>query len=164
MLAPLIAVGSLALAFASLLWTVYVLKRKDVQLKSAHVTYSKIFANTTDAYLSLDLEWSITRMSARAEEIFRNLGKDPQLMMGKVFWTEFPEALGTNVEHEFRRVGAEKVSSSFESFFSSHHQWFEMNAFSTENGVSVFFRNVTPRKLANQETQKALRELNDVKF
>lgn len=124
---------------------------------------TQLLNNIIDAYIALDQEWRFAVIGPRAAEIYRKKGKDPALLMGRNYWEEFPELVGTIDEKEFRRSRDEGTPVSFESFHVGSGRWFEINAFSTVEGISVFLSDITERKFASERTAKALRELNDVK-
>ena len=52
---------------------------------------SEILDRITDGFIALDKNWHYTYMNKRAGEI---LNRDPQQMIGKHIWTEFPEGIG----------------------------------------------------------------------
>ncbi len=160
----LIPISILLVGGAVITWLVYLLREKNVALRRAERNCAKVLSNITDAFIALDEHWRFTYISQRAGDVFRLLGKDPDEMIDTRYWDQFPGVIGTNVEAEFRRARDEKTSVSFESFFAENRRWFEMNAYSTDDGLSVFFRDITQRKVIAEETQTALRELNDVKF
>jgi hypothetical protein len=122
-----------------------------------------IIKNISDSFVSLDRDWRFTFISDRAKETFVSMDKDPAKMMGRSYWDEFPATVGTKVETEFNRTLSQKKSATFDFLNPATKRWLEMNSFPTGEGISVFFRDISERKAAVEETQKALRELNDVK-
>ena len=52
----------------------------------------------SDAVVSLDREAKYLSINKAAEEIFRQLKRAPQAMIGKSVWEVFPEVKGTVVE------------------------------------------------------------------
>jgi PAS domain S-box-containing protein len=131
--------------------------------RAAEEKNRRILANITDAFITLDHKSRFTYISQRADDIYSRLGKSAGTMLGSVYWSEFPDMTGTVVQREFERARREHTPVSFECYLAPHRRWFEMNAYPTEEGISVFFRDITERRTATEETQKALRELNEVK-
>ncbi|HEY3755832.1 MAG TPA: PAS domain S-box protein [Opitutaceae bacterium] len=156
----LIAVISFSVLTVVLVALIFSQTRRAAQAEEKN---TKILANITDAFVTLDKHWRFTYISARAAQIYEKLNKKPSAMQGRPYWEEFPGAVGTHVEEEFHRARRERTTVAFESFFPTHHRWFEINAYPTAEGLSIFFRDITERRTASEETQKALRELNDVK-
>jgi PAS domain S-box-containing protein len=154
----------LILAAASVIAALlYALLQKDRDLTKQKERTTQILANITDAFVSLDHNWRFSHISPRAAEVYANKGKKVEDMLGQNYWQEFPEAVGTEQEKEFQRAVRDRVGVSFETYRTQSKRWLEMNAYPTAEGLSVFFRDITQRRAAAQETQQALRELNDVK-
>jgi len=78
-------------------------------------------------------------------------------LMGRIFWDVFPETLGTNLETQFRRAMMNRIATQFENYYSPWQRWFEIRVYpAKDNGVSVFYQDVTKRK----ETEEAVRQAN----
>src|SRR4051794_2314500 len=159
MLTPLLFV---LLAVVLLGWGLHALaQRKALDREKRRNT--QFLNSITDAYIRLDRDWRFLQIGPRAADIYGKMGKEPAAMLGRSYWEEFPESKGTLEEKEFRRAVEHHTNVSFESFHTSPRRWFEMNAFATAEGLSVFFSDITDRKVASEDTARALRELNDVK-
>ena len=110
-----------------------------------------VLESITDAFLSLDSDWRLTYTNAAAERI---IGFSRWELVGKNHWDVFPASVGTIVEVEFRRAMTEQVSVEFENFDHPYKKWFGVRAYPTrEGGLSVFFRDITDRKLAENAAQ-----------
>ena len=110
-----------------------------------------VLESITDAFLSLDSDWRLTYTNAAAERI---IGFSRWELVGKSHWDVFPASVGTIVEAEFRRAMTEQVSVEFENFDQPYKKWFGVRAYPTrEGGLSVFFRDITDRKLAENAAQ-----------
>jgi PAS domain S-box-containing protein len=160
MLTPLFAVLLLA-TLVAWMFTATRARRREREKAAAH---EQLLKSISDAFVTLDRQWRFAVVSDRANVALAKLGIDPAGVAGRTFWEVFPSLRGSKVEAEFNRVRGQHVSSEFDAFFPEHHRWFELNAFpSAPDSISVFFRDITERKTAVEETQNALRELNDVK-
>ncbi|MGZ5568346.1 MAG: PAS domain S-box protein, partial [Limisphaerales bacterium] len=70
-----------------------------------------------------------------------------KIFVGLNLWETYPELIGTPVEQAYRRVARDGVSIEFESYDLPSKCWFEFRVCpATEQGISVFFRDVTERK------------------
>ena len=116
-----------------------------------------ILDSVTDAFMALDSDWRFTYMNAEAERI--NGVKRGELL-GKSHWDVFPMAVGTIVDREFRRAVTEQVSVEFENFHEPYRKWFGVRAYpSRDGGLSVYFRDITERKLAENAAQARTEQL-----
>src|SRR5947208_3907117 len=64
---------------------------------------------------------------------------------------EFPEFTRNAFEDNYRRAMSEQVAVEFEASHRSGRVWFELLAYPSGGGVSVFLRDVTDRKRVEEE-------------
>jgi signal transduction histidine kinase len=70
--------------------------------------------------------------------------------LGKTYWEVFPETVGTAIDHEFHRAVREQAVAAFEVVGPVSGVWFEVCAYPTDSGLSVYSRDITERKEAEQ--------------
>jgi PAS domain S-box-containing protein len=92
-------------------------------------------------------------VNPQAEEILAPLIKSRANLLGKNYWLEFPDLVGTPLETNFRRALAEKAKVEFEFFYPALKSWFHVRANPTRDVLSVYFVDVTGRKRAETATQ-----------
>ena len=117
-------------------------------LQESALTLTNILENTTDGFFAVDQGWKFTYMNPEAERL---LARQRDQLIGKELWQEFPELKGSAFEENYRRVLTEQSPVEFEASDSAGKVWFEMHAYPSGNGVSVFFRDVTERKRTEEE-------------
>jgi hypothetical protein len=93
------------------------------------------------AFISVDLEWRATFVSAAAE---RMLGADD--LLGAILWDRFPSARGTPIEEAFVRAMAEEDAVHLDTFFAPFGGWVEVHAYPSPVGLAVYLHNVNERK------------------
>ncbi len=97
----------------------------------------------TDAFFSLDTDWRFRYLNDRAEEL---LERSRAALLGRVMWDEFPETVETQFLDGLYRAMDEQVPVSFEVYHTPLETWFEVRAYPSETGLSVYMRDVTDRK------------------
>lgn len=102
-----------------------------------------IFESMTDAFYGLDREWRFTYMNAQAGRLLR---RNQEELIGRVIWDEFPEATKTHFGQEYHRALRENVSVTVEEFYPPLDTWFEIHAYPSAAGLSVYFLDITARK------------------
>lgn len=117
-------------------------------LQESARTMANILENTTDGFFALDHEWKFTYLNPEAEIL---LGRERDELIGKELWREFPQLNDSPFEENYRRVLSEQASMEFEASDAAGKIWFEMRAYPSNGGVSVFFRDVTERKRTEEE-------------
>jgi len=119
-----------------------------VALQESARAMTEILEKTTDAFFAVDREWKFIYLNPEAETL---LGRRRDEVIGKELWKEFPELNGSPFEVNYRRVMTEQIPVEFEASDAAGKVWFEMQAYPSGGGVSVFFRDVTERKRAEEE-------------
>jgi PAS domain S-box-containing protein len=122
----------------------------------AHKRIAVTLESITDCFYSLDREWCYSYINAPAEKFF---GIPKENMLGQSVWKPFPQKLfsqseGSEFEVQFRKAMAEQKPVAFEIFSSADERWLEVHAYPSPESLSVFFRDITPRK----QVEQALRE------
>ena len=117
-------------------------------LQDSAKTMANILENTTDGFFAVDEDWKFTYANAQAEIL---LGRKRELILGKNLWEEFPQLKDSPFEDNYRRVLTEQASIDFQASDAAGKVWFEMRAYPSNGGVSVFFRDVTERKRIDEE-------------
>lgn len=110
--------------------------------QAARVETDNLLEGISDAFISLDHDWRFTHVNARAAGILRRTAPD---LIGKSVWAEFPEG-EAQFGPAFAQALKEQRSVELEAFYAPFDRWLEVRAHPTPSGLSVFFRDITPRK------------------
>lgn len=131
------------------------LRQQREQALNARI--ANLLETMTDGFVALDRHWRYVFVNRRAGEILNRL---PELLVGKVIWEEFPESVGQPVHDSYQQAMREGVALQTESYYAPWDRWFENRIFPTEDGICVYFQEITERKrgalalsLANQRLQ-----------
>jgi diguanylate cyclase (GGDEF)-like protein/PAS domain S-box-containing protein len=121
---------------------------RDTRRVAARLTNT--LESMTDAFFTYDHQWRFSYVNAEAERLTQRSRDE---LLGKVVWEEYPDLIGSQVEQEFRRARREHRAITFEFYYSRPRLWLEINAYPTEEGLAVHFRDVTERKRAREEIE-----------
>ena len=129
--------------------------------QEARAGLTGILESITDAFFYLDGEWRFTYINRGTRDIIRAvLGREPDEVMGMEFWETVPQFRGTRFEEEYRRAMDTQQAAHFEEFAPMFGVWFEVHAYPSPDGLSVYFRDVTHRKHTEQELQRYADQLH----
>jgi PAS domain S-box-containing protein len=78
--------------------------RRRRQSEQLCETLTRVLEATSDGFVALDFQWRYTYVNAHAGQM---LGRDPQSLIGKNIWAEFPEGVGQPFQQEYERAMAE---------------------------------------------------------
>jgi PAS domain S-box-containing protein len=119
--------------------------------RKAREQVANILESITDAFFAVDRDWRFTYLNREAERLLRRSRDE---LLGRGLWAEFPEAVGATFERQYRRAMTEQETVQFEEYYAPLGIWVDVRAFPAADGLSVYFRDVTARKLA----EEAIRE------
>ncbi len=114
-------------------------------------TRDEVLDTITDGFIALDAAWRYVFINRAAE---RYLGRPRERLLGRVVWEVFPEAVGTELEAQYRRAAGGTEPIEFENVSPVTGRWLSQRVFPGPNGLVVYFRDVTER----HQAEHALRE------
>jgi PAS domain S-box-containing protein len=128
--------------------------KKQNQLYSQitdHLTLNEMLERISDAFVALDNKWCYTYMNKRAGEIFN---RDPEAMIGKHIWTEFPEGIDKPFYKAYYEAMEKQHYIHLEEYYEPYDLWFENHIYPSPEGLSILFRNITDKKKAEEAILK----------
>jgi PAS domain S-box-containing protein len=120
---------------------------------------ARLMAQIPEAILCLDRNWIITYANAEAIRISRI---QPADIHNKTYWELFPENLGTELERIYHDVMHTRLSQQVEHFYESFDIWVDIHILPTDDGISLYCRDITPRKQAENLRDQAVSELQQI--
>jgi PAS domain S-box-containing protein len=125
----------------------------------------KIIESIGDAFFTMKKDFTVTYWNKTAEKL---LGVKREQLIGKNLWDIFPDAVNLPSYVNYKKVIETGESITFEDHYG---MWLEINAYPSDEGVSVFFRDITLKKevdsrlvAAYEEKTKILESIGDAFF
>lgn len=116
----------------------------------------------TDGFFLIDKDWKFTFLNSQAERMLKRRRED---LLGKILWQEFPETVGTRIEHEYRATIEAQRTTRFETSYLPLDTWFDFHVYPTDAGLAVYFQDITQRRLEQAQLrllETAVSRLNDM--
>ena len=113
------------------------------ETSSANTRIASILSSITEGFYSLDRDWVCTYMNSRAGKW---LNRAPEEIIGKNIWSEFPEAVGGTFYETFHQALREQHVCQCEAFYLPVGRWLEARAYPSEDGLTIFFHDISERK------------------
>lgn len=127
----------------------------STELRDARDRLARLLETMSDAFYSLDRQWRFTFVNPEAEKL---LGRSAEELLGAVLWDAFPEMAGSVFEEQFTAAVGRGEPVSFETYYAPLQGWFDLRAWPTPDGLSVYFQDVSARRKAQQEREQAVVE------
>ncbi len=124
---------------------------EDIVLKTLEEK-NNILESIGDSFFAVDKNWVLTYWNHIAESV---LGKKKEDIVGKNLWAEYPDAINTEFYTKYHYAMETMETQSFEAYYDNRNQWVEVTAYPSEDGLSVYFKDITQRKKANEEIAKS---------
>lgn len=126
----------------------------------AHQQVEMILESISDNFFGLDKEGRFTYFNPHAANQMSALGRDPDALIGRVAWEEFPDM--PNKENVLRAL-SERVVVVDELYYAPLEEWVENHMYpSNDGGLVTFQRYITERKRTEEELRKTQDELAHV--
>lgn len=117
-----------------------------------------LLESITDAFYALDRDFRFTYLNQRA---LGHFGAAREALLGQVVWDIFPKTRGTVFQQEYERALREQCSVAFEAVSVISSRWVEVRAYTTPQGLAVYFRDITDRKQAEEQLREADRRKSE---
>lgn len=128
-------------------------KMAEVAFKNASEERIEILESIQDGFFAIDKDFIVKYWNQRAAEL---LHTPKELIIGKYLWDLFSDATENISYHKYNQALNEQKSVQFEDYYEKIKRWFEVSAYPSQNGLSVYFKDITERKAA----EELLKELN----
>lgn len=103
-----------------------------------------IYGRISDAFFALDEDWRFTYLNEHAHDVINPEGRE---LKGKNVWEEFPAATERKFKPKYEQAMYDQETVSFGEYYPGPlDAWFEVRAYPSETGLSVYFRDITERK------------------
>lgn len=133
--------------------------RIQSELQKSKDFLSTVLESIGDAFFTLDHDWRVVYLNQKTAKF---IGGDQQALIGQVLWDVVPHIVGTELAALYHRAVATGEAAFFETFWSPTHTWLEVRAYPHDDGLSVFFHDVTLRRAAEVAVRESERKFREV--
>ena len=114
---------------------------------------SRLVEAMPSGFLSMDRDWRVRYLNAAAERL---LGRTRDLLAGRTVWAAFPDLEGSEFEAGCRLAVATGEARTLDIHLPEPlGAWFEVLCWPTPDGLSLYFSDVSERKLAAERAARA---------
>ena len=110
--------------------------------------FTEILDRITEGFVSLDKNWNYTFVNQKACEL---LNKTKEELIGKNIWEIFPDGVGLPFYQAYHNALENQKQLMIEEHYAPFNSWFENYIYPSNDGLSIIFRNITEKKLTEQQ-------------
>ncbi len=115
-------------------------KQDEARLRELATRLTNTLESITDAFFTLDHEWRFTYINGETERLLLRTREE---LLGRGIWNEFSPAINSIFYNEYHRAVRENTTVAFEGYYPPLDKWFDVRAFPSKDGLSVYFQDVT---------------------
>ena len=126
--------------------------------------FKTILDRMGDGFFAVDTDWRITYVNDRGREILRAAMADETLdaterIEGLQFWEAIPDAVDTEFDEQYHEAMTTQNDVSFDAYYLPLRTWFDVRAFPSKSGLSVYLRDITDERKLERQQQDSLRAI-----
>ncbi|HEY1952810.1 MAG TPA: ATP-binding protein [Gemmatimonadaceae bacterium] len=129
------------------------------EAKEGEKKLADVLERISDAFFALDAGWRFTYVNEKAALLLHRQRAD---LLGKVIWEEFPETATSAFYDQYRRAVETQSAIAFADYYPPLDSWFEVHAYPSPEGISVYFADASEKQRAQrmlQESERRFRSL-----
>jgi PAS domain S-box-containing protein len=127
-------------------------KNAQIEVLKAYEEKNTILESIGDAFFTVDKNWIVTYWNKEAEKVLRISRHETA---GKNIWEVWADGADTDFYSICHKAIAENTVQNFDTFYEKLNGWFEVSAYPSPNGLSVYFRDITDKKMLQQRLLEA---------
>jgi PAS domain S-box-containing protein len=132
-------------------------KRMEKKLEESEENYRQLAGSILDVFFEMDKNLRYTYWNKASEKLTGIPAKDA---IGKSLYEIFPDVKGTKAEKKYKEVLKTQKPTTFINRFrlGDDIYFFEISAYPSQRGLSVFVKDITERKKAEEELRESREE------
>ena len=119
--------------------------------KPSDIQFANIIEKINEGFVALDAQMNYTYINQRGGELLK---RNPEDLIGKNYWDEYPEDKNTSFGQAYLRALETQTPIELEGYYAARDRWFENRIYPFDDGLSIFFNDVTERKLAEEQLSR----------
>ena len=128
-----------------------VMEARD-EAASAKDQLMALLERVSDGFVALDKGFNYTYVNSFGGVL---LGRKAEDLIGKNYWTEYPEARNTVFAQAYIRAFETQQPIFLEEYYEQWGRWFANRIYPSEEGITIFFNDITERKRAEEALIKS---------
>lgn len=121
--------------------------QRTAEVEKALKENTIILESIGDAFFAVDKNWTVTYWNRIAE---RDLSVMKNEIIGKNLWEVFSDSIDSESYKKYHQAIKTHKVVHFEDYYQVLNKWYEISAYPSENGLAVYFKDITESKKAKR--------------
>ena len=117
--------------------------QEEVNFKASELNF--FFERIADAFIALDNNWNYTYLNKTALELHGEAEAD---IVGKNIWEKYPQVVNEPFHEALLLAKTTQKPQRCELYYSLEDKWYVNLIYPSENGISVYYHDITGKKKA----------------
>ena len=127
--------------------------------EEAMIERNTILESIGDAFFAVDKNWIVTYWNQMAEKV---LYKAKEEILNHNLWAVFYTAVDSESYRRYHEVVSTGLSAHFEDYFAPLDKWYDISAYPSGSGLSVYFKDITEHKKMLADLRESEKRYSDV--
>ncbi|PJJ84882.1 PAS domain-containing sensor histidine kinase [Mucilaginibacter auburnensis] len=120
----------------------------EIERKTEQIT--NILESIGEGFIALDRNFNYTYANKRLGQM---LERNPADLLGKNIWDVYPDIVNSKTYDALVKAMTERTHVTNEDYYAPLNLWHEVDIYPAAEGLSIFIRDISERKLAEIEIQ-----------
>ena len=129
-------------------------KKAEATALEALEERNTILESIDDAFFAVDKKWKVAYWNNKAENV---LMTPRNKILNKNLWKVFSDSIDSESYKKYHEAIETNQAVHFEDYYPPIEKWYEISAYPSDKGLSVYFKDITDRKTS----ERRLTELNE---
>ncbi|WP_083227701.1 PAS domain-containing sensor histidine kinase [Mucilaginibacter sp. PPCGB 2223] len=131
------------------------------KLDSTRNKLDRILESTSIGFFQTDFDFNVTYWNNAAENL---IGYSKEQVIGNNLWTTFPEVIDTDFYNYMHSSLKSGINVEFTGYFWPVQKWFAIYGYATPDGLTVHFRDITEKKIAEEKLLEKIDQMKEVSY
>jgi PAS domain S-box-containing protein len=125
------------------------------KVQNGEARIRQILESISDAFISIDTDWRIRFVNSAYMALVSSLFRAPEELVGHDFREKISDLGDSSTRDFYRRVMKQQRPESIEIYYTPLQAWLEIRAFPSPQFLSLYVRNITERRDAENNLRAA---------
>lgn len=130
----------------------------SLELEKTNKILNNTLTTITDGFFTLDRNWIYTYINPQAALM---LEYNPDELLGKNIWEIDPEIVGSIFYNNCHLAFDTQKPIFYDEFYKPYNKWFENRIYPSNEGISIFFKDITEQKIVIDKIKEASNVINN---